>query len=512
METTSLPLLFIVCSLPFLATTALLVARRALTTLHTRYGPLFPQPKVYFPPFPRTSIMQRVVAYLLSATASDPGPERVDDKPVPPPEPVLSPGAKQPLDYLIAFDVEATCVQGTDFNWPNEIIEWPVVLLKWSDKDADGRARTLEVVDEFRSYVKPVWRPKLSDFCTSLTGITQANIDCAPQFKTLLRRFQAFLAKHGLVDPRTGKPQKRFAFCTDGPFDVRDFCVKTAFINKLPMPEWLRQDVVDVRRIVHSYLSRTDLGKVYISRTQTLNMVAQLHALGMSFEGRQHCGMDDTRNVARILTELGKREVRLEPNTTIHPRKQWYWMGRDGEVRFDDAAYLNARSFNSSPYAPPVPMSASSTTSSVAPSLTSSAPSIHSSSTHTSRSTSPQRLSPHAPSYTYTADLLSRTKEDAPAWQAPASWRSAAAEWLPEEQEADEGAVSVEAPARMESEPQPPLNKPLFAPHVRGHARSRSSPANMTSLPQSLWSPVVVTGPIAIVPPPGAAPRATASA
>ncbi|KAG8730785.1 hypothetical protein FRC12_020069, partial [Ceratobasidium sp. 428] len=204
-------------------------------------------------------------------------------------------------------------------------------------------------------------------------------------------------------------------------------------------------------------------------------------------------------------------------------RKRWYWMGRDGEVRFDDAGYLNARSFNQSPYAPPAPpMSASSTTSSVAPSLTSSAPSIHSSSAHTSRSTSPQRLSPHAPSYTYTADLLSRTKEGAPVWQAPASWRAAAAAWAPQEQaEADnveeESTTSVEAPARMESvesraAPPTALNKPLFAPHVRGHARSRSSPANMTSLPQSLWSPVVVTGPIAIVPPPGAAPRATASA
>lgn len=48
--------------------------------------------------------------------------------------------------------------------------------MKWSDKDAEGRARTLEVVDEFRSYVKPIWRPKLSEFCTSLTGITQVRI------------------------------------------------------------------------------------------------------------------------------------------------------------------------------------------------------------------------------------------------------------------------------------------------------------------------------------------------
>lgn len=30
--------------------------------------------------------------------------------------------AKQPLDAYLVLDVEATCLEGTDFNWPNEII------------------------------------------------------------------------------------------------------------------------------------------------------------------------------------------------------------------------------------------------------------------------------------------------------------------------------------------------------------------------------------------------------
>lgn len=51
--------------------------------------------------------------------------------------------------------------------------EWPVCLLRWKYKDEKGKASRLEVVDEFRSFVKPVWRPRLSSFCTALTGITQ---------------------------------------------------------------------------------------------------------------------------------------------------------------------------------------------------------------------------------------------------------------------------------------------------------------------------------------------------
>lgn len=46
-------------------------------------------------------------------------------------------------------------------------------VLRWKDKSLKGRASRLEIVDEFRSFVKPTWRPQLSQFCTDLTGITQ---------------------------------------------------------------------------------------------------------------------------------------------------------------------------------------------------------------------------------------------------------------------------------------------------------------------------------------------------
>lgn len=58
----------------------------------------------------------------------------------------------------------------------NRLQEWPVCLLKWVDKGSDGMASTLQKVAEFRSFVRPTWRPKLSPFCTSLTGITQVSV------------------------------------------------------------------------------------------------------------------------------------------------------------------------------------------------------------------------------------------------------------------------------------------------------------------------------------------------
>lgn len=93
--------------------------------------------------------------------------------------------------------------------YPNEIIEFPCQLLRWTkvtrtssapnaSREAEGSSSSssddeggssgssdggedervewrLETVDEFHSFVKPTWKPKLSAFCTELTGISQVS-------------------------------------------------------------------------------------------------------------------------------------------------------------------------------------------------------------------------------------------------------------------------------------------------------------------------------------------------
>lgn len=77
-------------------------------------------------------------------------------------------------DSLIVVDFEATCddakTTGGDAairplrSERQEIIQFPAVLID---------VRQMTIVDHFDAYVKPVEKPVLSDFCTSLTGITQ---------------------------------------------------------------------------------------------------------------------------------------------------------------------------------------------------------------------------------------------------------------------------------------------------------------------------------------------------
>ncbi|KAG6821163.1 hypothetical protein H0H93_005383 [Arthromyces matolae] len=246
---------------------------------------------------------------------------------------------KQSYDAFLVLDIEATCWKGTDFSFPNEIIEFPVCLMRWKDKTSDLKASQLEVIAEFRSFVRPTWQPILSDFCTELTGITQEQVDEAPPFSTVLASFEKFMVKHGLIHGDTGERLVRFCWCSDGPFDIRDFVVKQCFISKIKMPSWMQGHILDVRTVVLDWLYSQELPE-QASRTvrdrprrRTLNIPAQLKALGLpAFEGRQHSGIDDSRNLSRIVAELAQKNVALHPNTAVYPNRRWQWMGKHGQI------------------------------------------------------------------------------------------------------------------------------------------------------------------------------------
>ncbi|EMD38613.1 hypothetical protein CERSUDRAFT_105200 [Gelatoporia subvermispora B] len=261
---------------------------------------------------------------------------------------VMPSAVKQPYDAFLVLDVEATCIEGSPRGeYPNEIIEWPVCLLRWRDKNDNGEAKSLEVVDEFRSFVRPTWRPELSDFCKNLTGITQQQVDDTPTFAKVMESFRDFMIRHGLIDVETGKRLTRFCWCCDGPYDIRDFVVKQCFMSKMQMPTWVQGDMMDVRVLVSDWHASTmqrrpRRNKKNISRAfplpkrMPLTISRQLQVLGLPpFEGRPHSGIDDTRNITRIVIEVGRRGMKLQPNTPINPNRRWPWMGKLGRVLDD---------------------------------------------------------------------------------------------------------------------------------------------------------------------------------
>ncbi|KAL8284280.1 hypothetical protein RQP46_005029 [Phenoliferia psychrophenolica] len=385
----------------------------------------------------------------------------------PPPPETRPPG--QDFDAFLVIDVEATCerIEGLHsklaFSYPNEIIEWPVVLLTWTKKVTapvldtagdptgahadvvDDDEWELTVKDEYHSFVKPSWSPQLSPFCTELTGITQADVENAPTYSQVLDHFYStFILRHNLFTKTT-----RTAWVTDGPWDLRDFVAKAAHINQQPRPAWLAGRMIDLRLLTSGFFgslkalrtrersvsppasdpglssspgaatssdsslpstprqptlldlphsqslptlpsfpssaslprpsplstasskslsalpSRTPKSNDALTAPSQLSLPSVLLSLDLApFEGRLHSGLADTRNAARILVELARRGVQLLPNRTVPEggrgrEKSWAWMGRDGQVHWDEFLHshgFDVTSWGRSPRGTPAPV------------------------------------------------------------------------------------------------------------------------------------------------------------
>ncbi|XP_069139676.1 3'-5' exoribonuclease 1-like [Argopecten irradians] len=200
------------------------------------------------------------------------------------------PSTKPLYDYLLVIDFEATCEADTP-DYPHEIIEFPIILI-------DVHQNT--VVDEFHSFCKPVVNPQLSEFCTELTGITQEDVDAADTFTTVFQK-----AKDWMKEKHLGEGNK-FAIVTDGPWDMSRFLCLQCQHSDLVFPRWAKK-WINIRKTYGSF---------YKCRRKKLEDM--LIYLGMKFEGKQHRGRDDSRNIARIAIRLIEDGCRVKVNEIIH--------------------------------------------------------------------------------------------------------------------------------------------------------------------------------------------------
>ena len=187
-----------------------------------------------------------------------------------------------PFQYVCVLDVEATCDEYSK-NYVHEIIEFPVVLV---DLLAEGGPTP---VDEFRSFVRPTVNTTLTEFCTRLTGITQQQVDSAPTLPEVLAEFEQWRLSKGMeyTDER-----KDFAFAADGPFDLRFFlhgeCTRKGIEKPAYFDKW-----INIKSMFKDFYN-----------TRHLNIHKMLARQNLKFEGRLHSGIDDTRNIARIMIRM----------------------------------------------------------------------------------------------------------------------------------------------------------------------------------------------------------------
>lgn len=182
--------------------------------------------------------------------------------------------------YLV-IDLEATCDEGHRIpREETEIIEIGAVLL-------DG---AFVVVEEWQSFVRPVIHPVLTAFCTKLTSIVQAQVDEAPSFQQAIAGLSAFIAGRTPL------------FASWGDYD-RAQLAREGERNSVVLP------------LGDEHLNIKEAFKQRVGDGKPRGVGQALKYAGLRFEGTAHRGIDDARNIARLLPyALGHAPLRTRPS------------------------------------------------------------------------------------------------------------------------------------------------------------------------------------------------------
>jgi inhibitor of KinA sporulation pathway (predicted exonuclease) len=197
------------------------------------------------------------------------------------------------VDYYLVLDFEANNDRDSRYV-VKEIIEFPVIKVN---------SRTLQTESEFHTYVQPTAYPRIDPFITELCGITQDKVDGKPELPVVLVQFDAWMKSEGLL-----KEGVKSCFVTCGDWDLKTALPTNCDYLKLGYPDYLKR-WINIKSCFETTMKKRAGG-----------MEGMLRDLGLRLDGRHHSGIDDSRNIAKILCELASRNERLR-NGLIEPRE-----------------------------------------------------------------------------------------------------------------------------------------------------------------------------------------------
>ena len=193
------------------------------------------------------------------------------------------------VEHYLVLDFEATCDEN-ETPEPQEIIEFPVLKVN---------ATTMETEATFHAYVQPTAHPILTPFCTQLTGITQEMVNGKPSLMEVLNVFDQWMITENL------KNNAKICFVTCGDWDLKTMLPGQCEYLKVDVPTYFKK-WVNIKKAFSK-----------ITGSKAVSMVHMLRILGLTLDGRHHSGIDDSKNIAKILKELLKRSPNIQPTTVL---------------------------------------------------------------------------------------------------------------------------------------------------------------------------------------------------
>jgi 3'-5' exoribonuclease 1 len=180
--------------------------------------------------------------------------------------------------HILVVDLEATCcARQSILRHQMETIEIGAVMVDTA---------SLEIVDEFQTFIKPLRHPILTEFCLQLTSITQSQVDTAPTFPDAIKLWQPWLAQFD-----------KTIFGSWGDYDRKQLQQDSKH-HRIDLPYSVSSNHVNLKEL--------------FSTTQGLNkrygMAQALKLAQIELTGTHHRGIDDARNISKLLPYILDRQ------------------------------------------------------------------------------------------------------------------------------------------------------------------------------------------------------------
>lgn len=201
----------------------------------------------------------------------------------------------QHMDFFLVLDVEGRV----------EILEFPVLLMN---------AKTLEVVDFFHRFVRPSEMSEESvnpyiEGKYGKFGVDRVWHDTAIPFNEVIQQFEDWLAQHQLWGKGQDKRLTRAAFVTCGNWDLKTKVPQQCAVSQLKLAAYF-----------HEWINIKDIFLNFYKRRAT-GMVTLMKELQIPLLGRHHLGIDDTKNIAKVLQHMLADGVVMQITARRNPNR-----------------------------------------------------------------------------------------------------------------------------------------------------------------------------------------------
>nr|GMD92505.1 uncharacterized exonuclease domain-containing protein At3g15140 isoform X1 [Ipomoea batatas] len=173
---------------------------------------------------------------------------------------------QQGLEFLLVLDLEGKV----------EILEFPVLLFD---------TKTMDVIDFFHRFVRPskMTEKRINEYIEGKygkIGVDRVWHDTAVPFKEVIQEFETWLVKNELWRKEQGGCLSKAAFVTCGNWDLKTKVPQQCEVAKMKLPPY--------------FMEWINLKDIYLN----------FYKRRIPLLGSHHLGIDDSKNIARVLQHM----------------------------------------------------------------------------------------------------------------------------------------------------------------------------------------------------------------